>query len=371
MIRHAVRGALALILITAVMYTAGLGQPATQMRIVFRDAKTGAEKTIDAEDLKATPGGYQAIVGGKVSATISPEDIVRVDPGEAALAPLERGAVLGQFKMEQDAQKDASNWEKARVIYLDMQKKVKGSGAKPAVSQFIEYRIAYTTAKVADNTADDGWDEKAKAAQQMLNDYLISYPTGWEVWQASRTRCRMLLELGNPGEAAATWAKTAKNASIPAYLQREALLEEIDALFRAKQFPEVQDRVDKFPKADATGPIKDRLAIYQAASKLAQGPKPPEGPMTLWLKPLQDMVDAAKDPVTRAVGYNVIGEVCMFVDRPREAMWAYLWVEVVYNHDRNEVAKAMFRLVKSFESQQDEERAKSYKDKVRRYRASL
>jgi hypothetical protein len=52
-------------------------------------------------------------------------------------------------------------------------------------------------------------------------------------------------------------------------------------------------------------------------------------------------------------------------------MWAYLWVEVVYSQDRDEVAKALLRLVKSFEVQQDEDRAKSYKDKLRRFRATL
>lgn len=365
MIRHAARGALALVLMAAVLHSAGLGQPATQIKVFYRDAKTGSEKTIDGDDLKATPGGYQVISAGKVTATISPDDIVRIDPGE--MPPLERKDILSQITLEKDRK-----WEPARVIYLDLQKKAKEGKANPKVLQFLEYKVAFTTAKVADDTADDAWEEKAKAAQQMLNDYLISYATGWEVWQLSRMRCRMLVELGNPGEAAATWAKTAKNASVPADLQREAALEEIDCLFRAKQFPEVQDRIAKFPKAEATGPVKDRLALYQAAVKVAEGPKAPDGAaLTAWLKPIQDLVDAAKDPAVRAVGYNVMGEVCMFADRPREAMWSYLWVEVVYNQDRDEVAKAMFRLVKSFESQQDEDRAKSYKDKLRRFRGTL
>lgn len=363
MIRHAARGALALILLTALMHTAGLGQPANQIKIFYRDAKTGAEKTIDGDDLKAAPGGYQVILAGKVAATLSPADIVRVDPGE--LPPVERKDILAQLNLER-----TGKWEPARVNYIEMQKKAKAAGAPAKVMQFIEYKIAYTTVKVADET-DDGWDEKAKAAQTMLNDYLISYPSGWEAWQATGMRCRMLLELGNPGEAAATWAKAAKNPAVPADLQREAALEEIDSLVRAKQFPDALDRIDKFPKADATGPVKDRLAIYQTAVKVAQGPKPGDGPLTAWVKPLQDLVDAAKDPVTRAVGYNMVGEVCMLADRPRDAMWAYLWVEVVYNQDRDEVAKAMYRLVKAFEAQQDEDRAKSYKEKLRRFRATL
>ena len=52
-------------------------------------------------------------------------------------------------------------------------------------------------------------------------------------------------------------------------------------------------------------------------------------------------------------------------------MWALLWVEVVYNQDRDEVLKALTRLVTVFEAQGDEERAKAYREKLRRYRSAL
>ncbi len=365
MIRHVARGAFALVIATTVLYSDSLGQPGGTVRVYYRDSKTGADRSAEGNELKATPAGYQIISAGKVVATVSPADIVRVDPGE--MPGVDRKDTLAQITLERD-----KKWEQARVNYVDINKKARVNKATPKVLQTLEFKIAYTSGKVADETADDAWEAKAKAAQTLLNDYLISYETGWEIWPAASMRGRLLVELGNPGEAASMWAKVAKNESVPADLQRDAALEEIDCLVRAKQFPEARDRIAKFPKTDAVGGVKERLAIYDAAIKVADSPPPAAGtPVAPWVKPIQDLVDTAKDPESRAVGFNMIGEVCMMADRPRDAMWSYLWVEVVYNADRDEVAKAMLRLAKSYEMQQDEERAKAYKDKLRRYRENL
>ena len=63
--------------------------------------------------------------------------------------------------------------------------------------------------------------------------------------------------------------------------------------------------------------------------------------------------------------------VVVVVSTPREAMWAYLWVEVVYNQDKEEVAKALARLAEVFKQLGDEDRERAYHDRMRRNRALL
>jgi hypothetical protein len=365
MMRQAARGALALVLVTAVLDSTGFGQPGVGVKVYYRDKKDreGPEKIIDGEQLKVTPAGVQVINKGAVSATLSPNDIIRVDPGE--VPPLDRKDVAAQITLERERK-----WEPALATYLDMQKKAKAANAPAPTNRYLEFKVAYTSARAADDAADDAWKDKTEAAQKLLNDYLIAtnFTGGWEVWPAGRMRARMVFELDRPADAVATWGKLAKSPDVPADLQREAAFEEIDFNIRAKQLPVATQLITAL-KPGATGAAKDRLTAYETAIKCAEAAVP-NGPTPIAqvVKPLQDLIDKSADPVVKAVGHNLIGEVCMLAEKPREAMWNYLWVEVVYNQDRDEVLKAMVRLVKSFDAQGDEDRAKTYREKLRRYR---
>src|SRR5262249_8937788 len=239
MMRQAARGALALVLIAAVLESAGFGQPAGQgIKVYYRERKDpgGPEKTIDGEAVKRTPAGRQVINKDKVRATGAVADVIRVDPGE--MAGTDRKDIAAQITLERERK-----WEPARVNYIDLQKKAKDAKAPTKTLQYLEFKVAYTTARAADDAEEAGWAEKAEAAQKLLNGSLIPYPNGWEVWPAARTRVWLLLELDRPGDAAETWAKLIKNPELPADLQREAALEEIDALVRAKRYGEATTRI--------------------------------------------------------------------------------------------------------------------------------
>lgn len=369
MARLAARGALALALVTAVLAPAGLGQPGgLGVKVYYRDkANRDAEKPpVDGEQLKVTPAGVQVINKGAVTTTISPNDIILVDPGE--VPPLDRKDVAAQITLER-----GRKWEPALATYLDMQKKAKAANAPPPTARYLEFKVAYVSGRAADDAKENEWKDKAEAAEKLLNAFLIAsnYTGGWEVWPAGKMRARLTLELDRPADGVTTWSKLSKSADVPADLQREAAFEEIDYLIRARQLPVATQQIAAL-RPGVTGAAKERLALYEAAIKCAEtaGPDNPM-PITQVVKPLQDLVDATKDPAVKAVGHNLLGEVCLLAEKPREAMWNYLWVEVVYNHDRDEVVKAMTRLVKSFEAQGDADRAATYRDKLRHYRMTV
>ncbi len=359
MVREAARGVLVLVLVAVVLESTGRGQPALNPdRIYYRDKKDrdGAPKSVEGE-IKATPVGYQILASGSKVIPISPIDIVRVVPAE--LPGIEQKDLIAVGLPE-----NAKDWEKARLGYEELKKQTKNTAEK--TRKFLDFKLATLTARTADATADDaGWKEKTEGAATLLSQYLSDHKGGWEVYPAGRTCARLQTELGQFENASRTWAKLVNNSDVPPDLRQEAHFQEVDSLIRAHRYPDASARATEALKSAAAGGPKDRLAICQIAAKYADT-NPVDG-----VAPIEAEIAKSKDPMTRAVGYEMIAELYLVAKKPREAMWALLWVEVVYNQDRDEVVKAMVRLAESFQLQGDEERAKATRDKLRRYRATL
>ena len=358
MMRQAARGALALLLVAAVLDSAGRGQTGTGDKLYYRDKKDKKERTAEGE-LKLTPAGLQVVAGGKVSVTVSPADVVKVVPGE--LPGMDRlKDVLPPLNLE-----DKREWDKARAAYAAFQKANPNPPDK--TRRYLEYKLGTLAARVADEARDeDGWEAKAKDAVGQLERFVTAYPNGWELWGVGRTLARLQGELGRWADAESTWSKLARNAEMPTELKVEAGLQELDAAIRAGRATDVGPKAAELAKTATSGPAKDRLAIYRAAAE-AIGKSDPAGGVAA----VEKLIADSKDPAVRATGYGMLGELYLADKKPREAMWSFLWVEVVYTQDRDEVLKAVARLVTCFKQQGDEEREKAYREKLRRYRTAL
>jgi hypothetical protein len=358
MTRQAARGALALFLLAAVLDATGRGQAGGGTdKLYYRDKKDNQVRNVEGE-LKLSPAGIQVVSGGKVVATVAPADVVKVTPGD--LPGLDRVRdVLPPLNLE-----DKREWDKARAIYVNLQKQ----NPNPAdrTRRFLEYKVAVLSARIADEAREeDGWEARAKDAVGQLERFLTAYNTGWEVWGVGRTLARIQGELGNYPDAAATWSKLAKNPEAPPDLKQEAALHEIDAAVRGRRYADATARVAELSKT-AVGAAKDRLTIYQAAADALAKSSPLEA-----VGPIEKVIADSKDPAVRATGYGMLGEAYLAAEKPREAMWAFLWVEVVYTQDRDEVLKAVSRLATVFKMQGDEERERAYREKLRKYRSAL
>lgn len=373
MLRPLLSACLLLLLVCVLLESTGRGQPAaTSDRVYYRDKKDGQIKEVDA-DLKATPAGYQIISSSdkKLLATVSPADLIRVIPAE--IPGFDLKTIREPANLE--AKKE---WEKARLIHADMARKT--SNAPERVRKYFEFRIAMTSAKAADDTADEtAAIAKAAEATKLLENFLTANKTGWEAWSAGSTLARLqasgveTLKDGDKQterrtfqEASRTWGKVARAADLTPDLRLEASLQEIDTRIRSRQFAEAKVLIDEAVKTAPAGPMKDRLAIFELAQKFGDNPNPDEG-----IKAIDAVLTKAKDPHVQATGYGMMGELYLNAGKPRDAMWQFLWVEVVHNQNRDEVLKALVRLSDSFRLQGDEDRARSYREKVRRLRGSM
>ena len=363
MIRQAIRGLVVAVAVVLLLEVAA-GQTGTLDKVVVRDTKKeGAAKTYEGT-LVLDKAGLRVMGGEKADklvAAIDPADILKFTPGE--LAGVDRTAVLALISSEE--KKTKKDYEAARLGYADLVKKA--AGAPERSKRYLEFKVAQMTSKVADETPDDeGWAAQADAAVKAWDAFLAQYKTGWEAWMGTRAYARLLAELNRYDQVAAAWAALGKAGELPPNLVLEAALQVIDAQVRGKAAAAAEVAARNLTKDAPPGSAKDKLAIYEAAAKAIAGGDPLSG-----LKDIEDRIAATKDPGVRAVGHGMRGELYLRGNKPREAMWEFLWVETVYNADKDEVVKAMARLVDVFKALTDEDRARAYRDKIRRLRAVL
>lgn len=354
-------------------------QPAAESdRIFYIDrAKDGKAEVLLAE-LKESAAGVQVTVAGKKTPlTVSPADILRIE--YTSLKNVDKNDYAEANRL------DATGTEpgKASAAFAALLTKA-GPTADAKTKRVLAFRQLMTAVKANEAEADDA---KFAAAAAPLADQLATfartYPKGWEVWPVTRAAARLAVELRKPADAAARMRELSDNADLAADLRAEARLAEVGYLLmtpgRAAQsaFAEARkgdgsmtDRqkekvailADVFALPDPE-PIPPNLPAEEADAKAAAAAKKLRDAVAK-LEAATGSIGRAKDGAARAVGYNALGEIFLRHNMPRDAMWAYLWADVVYNQDKDEQIKALVRLVQLCQATKDDERAKQFRDRL-------
>lgn len=333
------------------------GGPVQNDDVTYRDRATGKTEQKVGE-IKESAAGIIFMKGGKAQPTISPVDVIKVDypalPGIPDLSALNK---------EVDP-------AKAQTGFADLLKKA-GTSAPEKTRRVLVYREAMAAARVADlRSGDDFKIEAAKAADKLVAATKIGMKS-WECWPAAHGAARLYQELGQPTKAAEVYTLLGDNKDLPPELQFEAKLAALGALLRVgqSQVLTVEGQLDILEKEKGfpTGPLKERLVVLRAAAKVpvpaADAADLPPKPVEALAK-LEDAINQAKDPVAKAVGYNCLGDLNSAYNAPRDAMWAYLWVAVVYTQDKDELVYGVSRLVGVYDKLGDKDRADQFRDKL-------
>ncbi len=357
----------------------------TADRVFYRDrAQDGKVLTVEGET-KESAAGVQVTGPDKKVKTISAADLVRID--YSAVPNVDRSGQLAAITLETSADplKPAGEYRKLLAV--------PGAVANPKAKRYLEFRELTWSAKIADAKIGDEFQLEGKKVADRLAAFSKANAASWETWPTARTAARIYCELEDVSTAADTVATLGRNAALTPELRHEAKLLEAGYLFRANKRLDAESvlkelAADKdFP---ATGPLRERWAIFD---EVARAPAPPPEPKAGDPPPSPEETDArvakvkeaavkiealiakAKDLAARGAGYSALGEVLVRHGLWREAMWAFLWVDVVYNHDRDEQVKAVHRLVRIFtvlkekEKESDKDRADTYRDRLPRIRS--
>ena len=353
----------------------------TADRVLYRDrTQDGKVVTVEGE-AKESASGVQVIGADKKVKAISANDMVRVDYG--TVPGVERTGQLSAITLETsgDPVKTAGEYRKLMAF--------PGATGNPKAKRYLEFRELAWSARIADAKAGDEFKLEGKKVADRLVVYSKANAASWEAWTTARLAARFFCELEDLTAASDAIAILSRNAALSPELRHEAKLLEVGYLFRANKRLDAEGilkelAADKaFP---ATGPLRERWAIFDEVVKAPLPPQrkdtdPPAAPEELDARhakvkeaaaKIEALIAKAKDPAARGAGYGALGEVFIRHGLWRDAMWAYLWVDVVYNQDRDEQVKAVHRLVQIFTVLKDKDKAgEGEKDRADTYRDRL
>jgi len=235
----------------------------------------------------------------------------------------------------------------------------------------IEFRIAYLRAVLAREDAKD--TGAREVAVLKLTEFKTKYPTSWQLGKALKTLAELQTDIKDYAAAEQTYRELAE-ADVNDALKESADLLAATLSVRAGKFADaeknLQGLIARLPK-DSRQSLRAQVALGEALAmgagidldkaELAAG-KLDKAKLDKARTVLHQVLDDAKDRDLKAMAYNTLGTCAMAADQYQDARWDFLWVDVLYNQDKAEHARALYRLWKVFDHLNEGERARECLD---------
>jgi predicted negative regulator of RcsB-dependent stress response len=339
MSRFAFHVSLATIIGAVALNTAVVGQDKVERK--------GQKQAVSGKIVEEKLDGIKMKIGAKEE-LIPSTDIIRIYYDDVPAAAKQSNLTLFVG--------DEKDLKKALKDHTDLLEKAKTG--PPGFRRYLEYRIATLQAA----TAED--DVAREGAMKSLTNFTTAHAASWEYPFAARALAKMQLAKPDYDAALKTIEPLTKSALVPAAIKTEAEFMLIDVLFQAKRIDEVKTKIAAAMTAPTTSDAqKARYAVYLVGVES----QAPDAKLESVVKKLEEIIaKPTTDNSIKALAYNVMGDCYMQKNRKRDAMWSYLWVDVVYSQDHVEHVKAMSNLVKIFDDENDKEKAQLYRDKLSR-----
>src|SRR5262249_8672800 len=116
------------------------------------------------------------------------------------------------------------------------------------------------------------------------------------------------------------------------------------AMIRAKKLDEAEKRLQGIlqalpPEDPQAVPARIHLAECRGAC----------GKLDEAVRTLEELIGKTSDSDLKALAYNTLGDCYRYNNKLKDALWPYLWVDVVYHQDKREHVKAIEQLAKLFD----------------------
>ncbi len=210
----------------------------------------------------------------------------------------------------------------------------------PSVHRYFRYRIAQTLALLAqdDTTRRD-------AAFTALNDYKTNFADGWEIVPALQLLASLQEEKGDTEGAGQTYAALSELPGISSDMKLQSQLRGARLLMRALKFREAEQKLKQVQSAlPSDDPQRAFVEVYLIQSRIAQ-----KGNLDGVEKKLEQIVHTGKDGSLSALAHNALGDYYRTKGDNVQAFWEYCKVDMLYNQDKEEHAKALYYLSQLFD----------------------
>ncbi|HZZ77715.1 MAG TPA: tetratricopeptide repeat protein, partial [Gemmataceae bacterium] len=211
-----------------------------------------------------------------------------------------------------------------------------------------DYKVAVLTLRQA-----QGDPIAMKDAMARLDSFKTRYPNSWQINQIVPTLAQLQMDAKDFKGAIATYQEMADLEVFPVEVRRNAELMVVQVTVKSGDFKGAQKKLDDIEKK-AAGNVPFLSRVKMTRAELLVGEKKIDQAVPI----LKQLIKDNKDAQIKAEAHNTLGECLFKSNRYSEAVWEFLYVDAVYNQDRNERAKALYYLWKTFEQLNNDERSK-------------
>ena len=287
-------------------------------------------------------------------------DIVyEVTPVDVRINTYRPGVLSEKEYHDPDPKKEAkrkANLAEALKKYSESYTKVKEKGAR----RHLEYKLAVLGARQA---LDENGE--LEPAIKRLANFKTNHPNSWQITSTLQLLAKLQTDTKQYKDAEESYLELAQ-ANVADDIKQEAELLAATVSIRAGNheaaFKKLQALTEKLPKESK---YQGRARIAQAEC-LVLAKKNDEA-----VKMLRQVTKETADKNLKAIAYNTLGLGYYNADQLKEARWEFLWVDVVYNQDKAEHAKALYYLSKIFDKLDEKDRAQECRETLINDRAFL
>lgn len=232
---------------------------------------------------------------------------------------------------------------------------VQGNVTDKFIKRHVDYKVGFLQARLV---LEEG-DKNVKPAIDNLAKFVETHQNGWQFTRAAFLLAKLQLDQLDFAGADKTFQMIASSPDVADTIKNEAELNSIVYSIKAskdsvKALPRLDNLIKKLP---ADSPLLGKAKVYKADA-LITSKQTEEG-----MKVLKGITkDPNLEPDLKAFAYNTLGKYYVEKGQFKDARWEFLWVDVVYNQDKNEHAKALYYLNQVFTQLGDLERAQECRE---------
>lgn len=246
---------------------------------------------------------------------------------------------LDRALLESTGKRKADGLESALVAFRELAINDKLRNI-PTVNRYLQYRIAQTTALLAQDDAN-----RREAAFSALKDYKTAFAEGWEIVPALQLLASLQEDKGDTEGASKTCSDLAELPGLSPAMKLQSQLKSARLLMRVPKFREAEEKLKQIETAmPADDPQRTFVEVYLMQSRIAQR-RNLDGINTK----LEQILRGGKDGSLRGLAHNALGDYYRAKGDDAQAFWEYCKVDMLYNQDREEHAKALYNLSQLFD----------------------
>jgi len=328
----------------------------SQDEITYYDRAKKTEDRVTGSIQSETPGKIviKPVTGAaKEIAVLDIQDVVYNVP--ALLKPDYRSAINAEGRAEKAA-KEADRKKEVNAALAKYQDLL-GRATEKTVKRHFEFKIAKMTAEQAEDDA-----KVADGAVDRLNKFKKDHPDSWQISGCTQFLAKLLMEKKDFSAAQKVYEELEQTATVTDDMRRDCEYKIAQILLKAGKADAAKERLQNLIKtAAADSPEGMRIEMAFAETRAASGDMEE---VKAAVAALKGIIAKVTDPDIRALAHNTLGDCYRRVNWPREALYEYLWVDVIFHQNRAEHAKALYYAAKLFQELKDEKNANEYRGKL-------